>query len=211
MQPGLSLVTTAKKDLIIGQYAFNAVYNDVPIIDTYAIRAVLSKSDVQPPCVYEAGGRLRSVLDSHPELHDNLAELHCYTDGKLCLAAPQDIALNFMPQPSLALLFDQYVQPFLYSQAYFQQYGDWPWQHLPHDAAGILTWYEQNTTLPGAAKATVAALIGLDTERSRRARKRAVMIDSMNPRAPCLCGSGKTTMQCHRASLAIAYEFRRKR
>src|SRR5579884_1503772 len=150
--PGLNVIERPKFSLVQGQLHFHRTYNNTPIDDTYNIRLELFEDDARLPRLTETGGRLEKVLNNHPEFGGKLVELHINSNGTLCLAAPQELRLKYLPNPDIRVLFEDYVVPYFYSQSYFEKNDDWPWEHLPHDTYGIIAWYIDNAQLAGAAK-----------------------------------------------------------
>jgi hypothetical protein len=209
--PSLVIVERPEYSLIEGRLHFHRAYDDVAIEDEYTIRLELPMSPKALPRLTETAGRLRQVLKNHPEFKGRLVELHMYRNEQLCLAAPQDLRLNYLPNPSAELLFDRYIVPYLYSQSHFERLGRWPWPHLPHDTEGIIAWYNQNSTTPGAAKETAASLKSLADSGNERAQQmiaRAMLHDSFSPNSKCLCGSSRKQMQCHRTFMKLALALR---
>lgn len=204
--PRLLYFRSGAKTIISGRLTFNRTFQEETIYDTYSISVELADDDKQLPTVFETSGRLRAVMKKRKV--KTLADLHCYPNGALCLAAPQDLTLSFLPEPSLYRLFENYIIPFLYSQSYYEKHGKWPWPHLPHDAPGLLDWFRENAHLPDAARETVKELRKLKTREASQVLRRGARSDSFNPRASCLCGSGETYTQCHPQFLQIAFKLR---
>jgi hypothetical protein len=212
---GLLLFERPDMSVIEGPVRFHRTFYDsqemheVEIEDKYDLRIELPHADRRPRLL-ETAGRIRSVYDAHPELTTS-ADIHVNADWSLCLAAPQQWTLKYLKDPSLITLFRDYIDPYLYSQSFFQQYGRWPWLHLPHGLDGILTWLRQNTDVPGAARETARGIRRLanDSDRAANMITRAQRRDSFNPRAKCLCGSGRQYLQCHpyMFKLALALKF----
>ncbi len=209
--PSLIVLEHPRYSLVEGKLRFNRIYDGIAIEDSYAIRLELSAESEALPRLTETDGRLRRVLAAHPEFKNKLVELHEYPDGHLCLGAPQDLRLKYLPNPSAKLLFERYIIPYFYSQSYFEHFGRWPWAHLPHDAKGLIDWYSENISVHGAARQTIIELRRLAANGNPQAKRiisRAMAYDSFSPNSRCLCGSGKRQASCHVAFMSLALAFR---
>jgi hypothetical protein len=211
---GLLLFERPDKSVIEGPVRFHRIFHDphraceIEIEDKYNLRIELPHAD-RHPHLLETAGRIKSVYDAHPELTAS-ADIHVNADWSLCLAAPQQWTLKYLKDPNLITLFRDYIEPYLYSQSFFQQYNRWPWPNLPHGLEGILTWFHQNTAVPGAARETARAIRRLanNSDRAANMMARAQRHDSFNPRAKCLCGSGRPFIRCHPAMAKLALALR---
>lgn len=209
--PALVVVERPLYSLVEGELQFKRAYNKIVITDSYTIRLQLYADNTKLPRVTETTGRLKKVLAKHSEFKGELVELHIYPDERLCLGAPQDLRLNYLPNPEISLLFEKYMVPYFYSQAFFERNGSWPWRHLPHNSYGILTWYVENSTMPGAAAETISALkslAGSGNKKAKRIVERAMRYESFSPNSKCMCGSGKRQASCHPALIKLALAFR---
>lgn len=212
---GLLLFERPDRSVIEGPVRFHRIFYDpqdereVEIEDKYDLRIELPHADRRPR-LFETDGRIRGVYDALPKPKTS-ADIHVNADWSLCLAAPQQWTLKYLKDPSLVTLFRDYIEPYLYSQSFFEQYGRWPWPNLPHGAGGILTWFHQNKDVPGAASETAQVIrrLARDSDRAANILARAQRRDSFNPRAKCLCGSGRPYLQCHpyMFKLALALKF----
>lgn len=206
--PSLVLIHRLNYTVLEGALRFHRVYENVPIEDIYKIRLELPHNPKLLPRLTETGGRLQEVLSKRADVQGP-ADLHAFPDWRLCLAAPQELRLNYLNNPSVKVLFDKYIEPYFYSQSYFEAIGTWPWRHLPHGVDGIIEWFANNSNLPGSAKETAQAVRELardDNQRAIRMISRAMQHDSFAPRNKCLCGANQNYQQCHRMlpKLAIA-------
>lgn len=192
--------------IIEGTLSFSRAYKGVTRTDAYSISIDLPDVTDKLPKVFEKGGRLKSVQEKHGL--KKLADLHCYSSGELCLAAPQQLTLTFLPKPSLSQLIEVYVVPFFYSQSYYEEYTEWPWPHLPHDARGLLAWFHENADMSGAASETIKELRKLKTKAATETLARGARADSFNPRARCLCGRKKSYLECHPRLVKLAFDIR---
>jgi hypothetical protein len=209
--PGLSVIERPGYTLVEGCFVFNRSFNDIERADSYQIRLELREDVSALPRIYERGGRLDAVLQKYPKLKGEPVELHIYPDKRLCLAAPQELRLRYLKNPSAQLLFEDYIVSYFFSQSFFEENGEWPWHHLPHDSFGVVVWYLDNFTMPGATRETVVALRSLAKRNHPKAQKiiqRAMRHDSFNPRAKCLCGSNKNYIECHKQLIKLAMAFR---
>lgn len=208
--PSILLIERATLTALEGKFRFRRKYNGHIIEDTYSLR-ISVPADESIPKVSETKGRLLKVLAKHPEFKGDLSELHMYTSEQLCLAAPQELRLIYKPNPNIKVFLTRYVEPYLYSQSYFEEHGWWPWPHLPHNTAGMLEWYRENYSLPSAAKETAVEIIKLakkDNVAANNLIMRAKRRESFNPRSRCLCGSGQTYLKCHPTYARLALQLR---
>lgn len=209
--PNLVVTELAHMSLVEGQFKFSASYKGYELSDSYAIRLELNAKSEAPPRLFETGGRLKTVLDRHKEFKGNWAEMHVYPDERLCLAAPQELRLVYLQDPSAKLLAQDYMKPYFYSQSFFETEGTWPWPQLPHNTTGILTWYLDNHEIPGAAQETILSLIWLADKYYPKAKRTIAKLskyDSFSPYIKCLCGSGKRQGACHPQYIKLALEVR---
>jgi hypothetical protein len=207
--PALFFFRSARATIVEGVLSFNHTDQSgrVAIDDSYSIKIVIPDARDRSPYAYETGGRLKGVMKER-RLKD-LADLHCYKTGKLCLAAPQELTLEFLRDPSLERFIEGYLVPFLYSQSYYaQNNGNWLWPHWRHDAKGLLDWFDDNAHVDGAARETVRELRRLKTEASIGVLARGARPDSFNRRARCLCGRNKSYMECHKHLIGLAFHIR---
>lgn len=195
------LLVSELQDRIVvrGILDINRTYGTIPIQDAYAISLVLLKNG-DPPTVRETGGRLQKVFEARQGRLKSIIDLHVYPSGKLCIMAPQEWTVNIDLQQNISKLFDEYLEPYFYSQSFFERNGEWPWAHLPHGLPGIIAWFTENHTVPGAVAATVAVIKKLAEEPKSSASKmiaRAKRRNSFMPRERCLCGRNKSYLMCH--------------
>jgi len=214
--PKLISIYNSESLVLEGPIDFNLTYrigsNDLDIKDTYRIRLELpiNKPDIK---LKEIDGRLERVLKDNKLIR---ADLHIYDNGNLCIAAPQELTLRYFSNPNISDLFNKYIEPYFYSQSYYQRTdGRWPWEHFKHNTDGIIEWYIENWQLAGSDVETAKEIVKLslppfvETAKAKKLIERAKRFESMNPRSPCLCGIGKSYLQCRLAhrqltNLAIA-------
>ncbi len=198
--PGLTLFQQPDRTVILGRLRFNRMYEEEQTInDVYKIRLEIPYDSSRKPRLLETGGRLKEVFDNRLEF-TKLADIHANEDWSMCLAAPQQWALKYLPNPDIRILFRDYIEPYFYSQSFYQQHGKWPWPHLPHGLRGIVLWFVGNYDTPGAAAETareVHRLAKKDHPPAIRMVARAMRLNSFTPRERCLCGKKRSYLQCH--------------
>lgn len=115
--------------LLIGQFHFDATFNNCRIIDSYYISIDLSPRDYgELPDVYEMGGR---IIRASKILRKSLRDLHTYDNGLQCLIRPDKISETyrnncFIPQ------FFRHLTSHFYWQSYVLKYGKEPWPGEEH-------------------------------------------------------------------------------
>jgi hypothetical protein len=207
------LVSDLKDRIVIrGVLDFNRTFDEMRIEDSYSISLILLKSGA-PPTVRETAGRLQKVFDTHKErlLLKKIIDLHAYTGGKLCIMAPQEWEVNTELRQSIPKLFDEYIEPYFYSQSFLVQHGKWPWPHLPHGLSGIIAWFEENHLVFGALAATVKEVKELAEKPKSSASEmvaRAKRRNSFIPQERCLCGKKKSYLMCHPCLTKLALALR---
>lgn len=195
-QPRLFSYTTPRGDIVIkGTLQVYKTHDGHLIEDNYKIRVAFAKDDNYAPVATETGGRLQAVMQARDI--DNPVALHMYKNYQLCLMAPQEMALRYLPNKSFELLAETYLIPYFYSQSYYEHNdGRWPWVHFSHDHTGILEWYIQHHTIPGAAQETIKVLKEWHSAAYDRFVKHSKQKEAFNPASKCICGSGRTYKQC---------------
>lgn len=204
------MFTAKNGDITIkGRLSIHHEFGGHQINDSYKVRVIFYKSADFRPIAFETSGRLDAVK-SRRKLSN--VDLHMYEAGNLCLMAPQEMDLLFMPSKSIKLLVDHYLVPYLYSQSYFDENdGVWPWPHHAHNLTGLLEWYRGNHQLPGAAKSTQDAIRQLEGEAADAFIARGMRRDSFSPNNRCLCGSKRSYLRCdasHRCYIGLAQAIR---
>lgn len=207
------LVSDLKDRIVIkGILDFHRTFNETSIRDAYSISLTFFKNGARP-IVYEAGGRLQSVFDTDKERLrlKKIIDLHVYPSGKLCIMAPQEWEVNTELRLSIPKLFDDYIEPYFYSQSFLVQNGKWPWPHLPHGLSGIIAWFADNHVVPGATAATVKEVKKLAEKPKSSASAlvaRAKRRNSFIPRERCLCGKKESYLKCHPSLTKLALALR---
>lgn len=209
--PRLVVVELRTMTVVKGVFDFACSHNARTITDAYSIRLELPKDPTQKPTLEEVGGRLKRVLAAHPELKNRELDLHLYTSGKSCIMTPQEWELDYLPNPDIKRLFTKYIEPYFYSQSYFERHSAWPWPHYGHNTTGLVQWYIENWQIDNAASMTaseISKLIGRDDEADVMAEM-AVDQKRFSFWDLCLCGSGKKYLVCHPALAKLADELRK--
>jgi hypothetical protein len=207
--PGLLVIEKPAYTVIEGVFSFNATYNKKPLSDKYKIRINVPIENT-PPFIIEIGERFKKI---QKQKSLKPVDLHIYGNGqlkgteRLCLVAPQELRLKYQAVPNIKNYFRKYVEPYFYSQAHYEKYGEWPWEHLPHDATGMLEWFINNHELKGAAKETALEILKQANQyehpKAINIVNRAKRREGFSPNSKCLCGSGKKYNQCGKGHTAL--------
>jgi hypothetical protein len=209
------LLVSELKDRIVfrGTIDFNRTYNGVPIRDAYKITLVLLKDGTRP-ILFEVGSRLQNVYKSHRKQLESMVDLHVYRQGNLCIMAPQTWSLDPGLRQNVKRLFTDYIEPYFYSQSFFEASGcqQWPWKHYSHNANGLVEWYLDHTSTKGAASRTAKEIKKLA---NRHKQKQAILLiqraeneTSFSFWNPCLCKSGDKYLDCHPLLAKLTHELR---
>lgn len=153
-------------------YRLNAEFDGCQIVEDYRLRIVLH--DGYPsvlPSVYEESGKIC----------DEFA--HRYPDGSLCVGVPGELHMDSPDGIELVDFIDGPVKSCLYSAAFLERYGRYPFGERSHGWRGILEYYCE---LFGVESLWAAAsLMGLVATGDYRGNDK------------CPCGSGKQIWKCH--------------
>jgi hypothetical protein len=204
------LVITDRSDSVLlrGFFDFHCEYRGESIQDTYKVRFEIFL-DGRRPILRVTDGRLTKVFAKHPELKEK-ADIHMYTNGTLCTITPQGWDLLFGRKPNLKLFFTDYIEPYFYSQSYFETNGVWPWKHYAHNTPGLMEWHLENWRINSAAKATATEILKLVS----RDRSSQLLVSRANREKefsfwnPCLCGKSEKYIDCHPFLAKLAHELR---
>jgi SEC-C motif len=103
--------------------------------------------------------------------------------GTMCLAAPVQVRLTFLEQPSLLGFVNRLTIPYLYGFAYWYRHGVHPFGELEHGHEGIAQYYKRRLGL--ANDVAVLEFLSYLLEHGFRGHH------------DCPCGSGKKLRACH--------------
>jgi len=157
--------------VVRGLLSFSATFNGITIEDTFTVLIIFPDDyPNSPPTVQETGGRIP-------------AEFHQYPDRALCLGAPVEVLRRFKTNPRLVTFMETLVVEYLYGYAFFEKYGEMPFDELSHGAQGIREYYQDLFETDNVQ--IVLALLKLMADGTYRGHH------------VCLCGSEKILRKCH--------------
>ncbi|MDB5162110.1 MAG: hypothetical protein JWM52_618 [Candidatus Saccharibacteria bacterium] len=154
-------------------------------MDDYLVRLTWVRNGLRYPVANELENKIKSVATDR-NLSNN--DLHLSGNGDLCLAAPQDLSIDFSEEFSLQLFIQRYLLPYLFLQTHFKESGEWAWDTSEHGLAGIFGWSHKHSD--SASKERTLKEIGehiqvdYATNILRKIRK-----DYYKGHMPCLCDS----------------------
>jgi hypothetical protein len=141
--PGL----IADGDRVAGEIRFWAAYNAAENLFLIGEPDITQAGYLVLDCEFaiRIEERKELVYSALPALYLKGAEpnsdRHVSYDKSACLCSPLEEAEFLTPRFLFRPYFEKLVIPFLYSQAYFSLYTQWPWPEYAHSAAGILESY----------------------------------------------------------------------
>lgn len=157
---------------ILMPYTLNAKYKGCQIVEDYSLRIVLNEGyPYVLPSVYEESGKICEEFE------------HRYSDGSLCVGVPGELLMASSGVIELADYIDGPVKSCLYSAAFFEAYGRYPYGERSHGATGILEYYGE--------------LFGIKLGPAVIELMRAVVHGGYHGSDKCPCGSGKQLWSCH--------------
>lgn len=170
--PDLSLSWDNENGIIEGKIAFNAIFNDVQIEDSYSIRIEVTK--YYPfilPITFETGNRIPS-------------DYHKMANNCLCLGVVSELYLKFSNEATLLFYINKFVVEYLYSFSYREKHGEIPYGERSHNSRGILEFFQEyfETKNPNALMYIAESISIKDKYRGHH---------------QCYCGSGKRIRDCH--------------
>ena len=153
-------------------YRLNAEFKGCQIVEDYQLRIVLN--DGYPnalPSVYEESGKICDEFE------------HRYPDGSLCVGVPGELLMDSPAGIELADFIDGPVKSCLYSAAFLERYGRYPFGERSHGWRGILEYY--------------CELFGVESLRAASSLMGLVATGDYRGSDKCPCGSGKQVWKCH--------------
>lgn len=190
--PGLTLTSENGISIVVGEFSFDAVYNDHRITDLYEVRIELKSSALSElPRVRETKSRIKQFAKAR---NINLADLHTYEDGTACLCVKPAEIQYFPDKFCFQKFVEELVVPFFYAQSYFEQNATWPWETYSHGSLGWLEWYFDQE----ATSVTKEFINHLQSQRDWKIVRRTLMRKGgLKGHHACLCGSSKSYRNCH--------------
>lgn len=158
---------------VLMPFRLDATFDDRRIVEDFILRIVLH--DGYPhtlPSVYEESGRISDEFE------------HRYVDGSLCFGVPGEILMGFPGGIDLVGLIEGPVTSCLYSAAFLQRYGRYPFGERSHGMAGVLEYYRELFEVDDDLAALRLMRLVAEGRGYRGSDK-------------CPCGSGKQIWVCH--------------
>lgn len=165
----------------------------------------------------EAGLRLVGTLNGIPALFPDprlvarvmrangirdAADVHCFADGRACVATPAELNRLFTRPPTLPQYVNCVALPFLFALLHFETYGSWPWGERSHGALGLLEGAGalrcEGHPVHGEVLKDVLSQCGV-----------AEVLGLARRSADCPCGSGARFAKCHADAYREARSLRR--
>ena len=160
------------------------------IEDCYEIEVDLSQNRFIP-FAKEVGGKILKTQEKWGI--SNLADLHVYHDGSLCLCVGTEEHSKMPNGFKLEDFFTNLLIPFFYYQSYYHEYGKEPWKSYSHDYLGILESY-LNFQSPQSRNQIFSVVEYLPSKIKEKLLKNG----RLKGHHPCLCGSGVISRRCHK-------------
>lgn len=155
-----------------GPWALDAEFNGVRLVKLYQLKIVVP--DDYPnklPKVYETSGAITPSF-SHRDF-----------DGSLCMGTYSQIALELGQNPTLIDLITGPMTSCLYSEAYLERYGSYPFGERAHGLPGTLSFIKE--------------LFQVESDESARGLLEALANNRYRGHEPCPCESGIIGRKCH--------------
>jgi len=169
--------------LISGNFRLDAEYNDITIVDTFALEISVPRDfPAQIPIVMETGGRIPRGADSHVN-----------PDGSLCLNVPLELRKMFYESGTLLEFVNKSVVEFLYGFAYREKHGKLPYGEWSHYGEGLLEYYKELFNVEEDVLVVGLLRILVDNDFQRQ------ML--------CPCGSKKKLRRCHGVQLREVIQY----
>lgn len=153
-------------------YRLNAEYDGCQIVEDYSLRIVLNEGypDVLPS-VYEESGKICGEFE------------HWYGDESLCVGVPGELLMECLDGMDIVDFIEGPVSSCLYSAAFLERYGRYPFGERSHGIDGILEYYRE--------------LFKVESFQSALDLMRTVAAGGNRGCDKCPCGSGRQTWNCH--------------
>lgn len=162
----------SKTKTVTMPYRLNAEYSRCQIVEDYQLRIVLNDGYPEAlPSVYEESGKICDEFE------------HRLPDGSLCIGVPGELLMGSNGTIELVDYIDGPIKCCLYSAAYLERYGKYPFGERRHGVDGILEYY--------------CELFRVGEPQSALDLMRAVVAGATRGCDKCPCGSGRQTWNCH--------------
>ena len=173
--PGLSITQRSNTYITVsGILTFETKYKDLETINDWF--------DLEITIPINYPGDLPVVKDRGSKVDNNYE--HINFNKTFCLAVPLEEKNVFDQSPNLVGFIDNLVIPFLYSYCYWQKNNEMPYGEMAHGADGLVQYYLD--LFDSNDPAVILPLIF------------KCLKHGYNAHIPCVCGSGKKTLRCHK-------------
>ncbi len=207
--PGLVFTSTTNGEELVGEFCFDAVWDDihkwyfinpstehirdfVQIRDSYQVRIVFP-TDGSLPKLYEIGGR---ILARATNLGLPPRDLHIYSSGETCLLGEFDKDQIY----DLDGFIDGPVFQYFFDQSYHERFGRWPRGEYSHGLWGLIeNFFERHKK--NCDELAARCLKKIFETHDREAQKIQMLLtkkEQMKGHQLCICGSGKIFRSCHK-------------
>jgi hypothetical protein len=151
-----------------------SLVKDDAVIDAFEVRVELAANHpLEPPHVFEIGGR----IDRVPDRHTN-------GDGSACLFVVDETAKYWNVKTKLSEFIAGPVTAYFLGQSYFELTGEWIFGQRPHEFLGVIDFYEER--------------LGIKDDPFLLERMMATAsTDNIKGHWLCPCRSGEILRRCH--------------
>ncbi len=171
--------------LILSQGVENSI-GGIEIREAYTVTIRQRKPDEYITSKFPAVIIEKNQVNRIPDRHFNL-------DMSACICGPVEEAMYLKNRFDFPRFLQRLIIPFLYGQAYYEQFDRWPWPEYAHGATGILESY-----FLGEEPAFASICLRRLEQDSNWPRIKALLLQkSIKGHTPCTCGSTDFTRRCH--------------
>lgn len=177
--PGLILKEQDQCILLVGQYVFDCVFEDVPFYDEFSLEIRISgEYPLSIPEVRETTGRIKDSGYGH-----------VFKEDYLCLGATCDLIDCIQSSSSLLVFLDLVIPSYLFGFMYYEEYGvEPPFGERSHGYKGLKEAYmDRYGILEDNQLYNLLFILG--------------GIVPYRGHMLCPCGSGKRLRNCHGPAL----------
>lgn len=177
----LSLEATRDSYSIRGALSFKTVIGSILVEDEYEILIKFTPSyPNELPRVYEVGGKIHKVADSH---------VYPKTE-RLCLGTNTACLMKHLKSKNLLRFVNEQLIPYLAGHSIYKKYGFWPQGEYSHDAKGLFEYYGEYFKIDDSKVVILFLELALNWQ------EKFVVKATM-----CPCESGKMFGVCHYQSV----------
>lgn len=130
LNPDLFAIEAENSIYIVGKYHYNLTYDKVVFVNQRYIKLQVFHD-------YPKSAPLLFINDAPEEME------HIYNDKSVCLATIGELNEYLSKSPSLLEFILKFVDSFLFSLQWFEQYGTYPFGEREHGSRGLLEYYKE--------------------------------------------------------------------